>query len=147
IGGLTNHLAIKMLFHPYTPTYIWGKRLPFTPGFISKRRDELARQMGKLGAEHLLTPDSMKKKLQHESFVKGLENWTIEETDKLSMTEKNLIQVAEGFGIHNIDIKTEEKFLSFIEKKYDDIINQVRSKQISEVIPPELMEKIETKIP
>ena len=46
IGGVTNHLAIKMLFKPHNPIYIKGKRLPFTPGLIPKRREELARQLG-----------------------------------------------------------------------------------------------------
>ena len=63
IGGITNALAIKMLFHPYEAIYIFGKRLPFTPGLIPKRRDELAEQMGKMVVEHLITPESIKNKL------------------------------------------------------------------------------------
>ncbi|MCG2963495.1 DUF445 family protein, partial [Escherichia coli] len=47
IGGVTNHLAIKMLFHPYEAKYLFRKRIPFTPGLIPKRRDELAVQLGK----------------------------------------------------------------------------------------------------
>ncbi|MCL6616572.1 MAG: DUF445 family protein, partial [Anoxybacillus ayderensis] len=34
IGGMTNSLAIKMLFRPYRPMYIAGRRIPFTPGLI-----------------------------------------------------------------------------------------------------------------
>ena len=48
IGGFTNHLAIKMLFRPHRPIYIGKFQVPFTPGLIPKRRDELAVQLGKM---------------------------------------------------------------------------------------------------
>ena len=38
IGAATNHLAIKMLFRPYKPYYLFGKQLPFTPGLIPKKK-------------------------------------------------------------------------------------------------------------
>ena len=47
IGGITNHLAIKMLFRPHEAKYIGSWRVPFTPGLIPKRRDELANNLGK----------------------------------------------------------------------------------------------------
>lgn len=62
IGAVTNHFAIKMLFRPYKAVYIFGKRVPFTPGLIPKRRDELARQMGQMVTGHLLTTEGIKKK-------------------------------------------------------------------------------------
>ncbi|MBF9299470.1 DUF445 family protein, partial [Staphylococcus schleiferi] len=34
IGGVTNMIAIKMLFHPFKPYYIFRFRIPFTPGLI-----------------------------------------------------------------------------------------------------------------
>ncbi|PWZ99993.1 DUF445 domain-containing protein, partial [Staphylococcus pseudintermedius] len=30
IGGVTNMIAVKMLFHPFKSYYIFGKRVPFT---------------------------------------------------------------------------------------------------------------------
>ncbi|GGI31870.1 membrane protein [Staphylococcus chromogenes] len=41
IGGVTNMIAIKMLFHPFKAYYIFGKRIPFTPGLVPKRRDSI----------------------------------------------------------------------------------------------------------
>ncbi|NCT39427.1 DUF445 family protein [Bacillus sp. EB93] len=58
IGGFTNLLAIRMLFRPYKPIHIFGKQLPLTPGLIPKRQDELAKQLGKLVVDHLITPES-----------------------------------------------------------------------------------------
>src|SRR5690606_4046354 len=118
IGGVTNHLAIKMLFRPYKAIYIGGKRLPFTPGLIPKRRDELARQMGRTVVEHLLTPESLKKKLRDESFVNTIEGWAKEEVSKLLETNKNFVELAGQVGVHNLDELAEEKLIQFIENKY-----------------------------
>ncbi|RSL34658.1 DUF445 family protein [Salibacterium salarium] len=70
IGGVTNSLAIKMLFRPYRPVYVGKWRLPFTPGLIPKRRGEMAEQMGKMVVTHLLTPERIREKLDNPYFVK-----------------------------------------------------------------------------
>lgn len=147
IGGITNSLAIKMLFRPYKAVYIGGKRLPFTPGLIPKRREELAVQLGKMVVEHLLTPESIKKKLQDQTFVSSIEDWAKEEVDKLVSSEKNMIQIAELIGVHNLDVVAEEKIKAFVEKKYHQLLSEIRNKQIGTVIPAPLLEKIETKFP
>lgn len=147
IGGVTNSLAIKMLFRPYKAIYIGGKRLPFTPGLIPKRRDELAFQMGRTVVEHLLTPESLKNKLQDESFVNTIEGWAKEEVERILNTEKNFIELAEQLGIHNLDEVAEEKLIGFIEKKYVSLLDEIGSKQIGHVIPEELLAKIEMKFP
>ena len=54
IGGITNVIAIRMLFHPLNHT-IFKFRVPFTPGLIPKRREEIATKIGQVIEEHLLT--------------------------------------------------------------------------------------------
>ncbi|MEH7238373.1 DUF445 domain-containing protein [Bacillus sp. JJ1562] len=147
IGGATNHLAIKMLFRPYKAIYIGGKRLPFTPGLIPKRRDDLAFQMGRTVVEHLLTPESLKQKLRDESFVSTIEGWAKEEVDKLLESEKNFNELAEHLGIHNLDEVAEEKLINFIELKCVKLLDEMVSKEIGYVIPEELLAKIEMKFP
>lgn len=49
IGGLTNMLAIRMLFRPYETKYLFGRRLPLTPGVIPRRREEASIKMGEIG--------------------------------------------------------------------------------------------------
>ena len=73
IGGTTNTIAIKMLFRPYEAKYLFGKRLPFTPGVIPLRRDEASTKLGEIITGHLLTPEVFKEKLKSP------------ETDKLIM--------------------------------------------------------------
>lgn len=68
IGGLTNALAIRMLFRPRRPWRVAGVRLPFTPGLIPKRRDDVARALGKMVADYLITPEGIVGRLQEASF-------------------------------------------------------------------------------
>ncbi|MEK5443939.1 MULTISPECIES: DUF445 domain-containing protein [unclassified Fredinandcohnia] len=147
IGGVTNSLAIKMLFRPYKAIYIGGKRLPFTPGLIPKRRDELARQMGRTVVEHLLTPESLKKKLLDESFVANIEGWAKEEVSKLLDTEKNLVEIAGQVGIYNLDERAEEQLTNLIETKFKSLLHEMGQKEIGNVIPEELLSTIEKRFP
>lgn len=61
IGYITNWIAVKMLFRPLYPKYIGKRRLPFTPGIIPRRKDSLARAIGKAVGEELLTKDDLQR--------------------------------------------------------------------------------------
>ncbi|MCX5871202.1 MAG: DUF445 family protein [Deltaproteobacteria bacterium] len=68
IGYLTNMVAIKMLFRPLRAWRIFGIRLPFTPGVIPSKREELAINMGEMVGEHLLTSKEIGQALANEAF-------------------------------------------------------------------------------
>ncbi len=55
IGWLTNAIAIWMLFHPYREYRVFGLKLPFTPGLIPSRINELAESISKVIAKYLFT--------------------------------------------------------------------------------------------
>jgi len=61
VGGIialsTNWLAIKMLFRPHRAKYIFGFRIPFTPGLIPKERVRLIQKLAETASTHLLTPE------------------------------------------------------------------------------------------
>ena len=59
IGYVTNYIAIRMLFRPLRPWRLVGIRVPLTPGIIPSKRGELARKMGEMVGEHLLTVDDV----------------------------------------------------------------------------------------
>ncbi|MFD2671440.1 DUF445 family protein [Marinicrinis sediminis] len=73
IGGLTNHLAIKMLFHPRQPVMVRGKRMPFTPGLIPKRREDIADALGDVVAQYLVTAEGLSRLLDEASFQEKVE--------------------------------------------------------------------------
>lgn len=61
IGYFTNDIAIKMLFRPYRPIYIGGRRLPFTPGLIPSNQERLAKRVSDTIMGSLLTPEELQK--------------------------------------------------------------------------------------
>lgn len=72
IGYLTNKVAIKMLFRPLTAKYLFGIRIPMTPGVIPSKRADLAINIGEMVGSHLLTSNEISKALEKESFQKTL---------------------------------------------------------------------------
>lgn len=63
IGYCTNYIAVKMLFYPKKGIKIWGHKLPFTPGAIPKGKPRLAKAIGNIVANTLLTEEDLKKKI------------------------------------------------------------------------------------
>ena len=63
IGYCTNYIAVKMLFYPRKEIRIWGHRLPFTPGAIPKGKPRLAKAIGNIVANTLLTEEDIKEKI------------------------------------------------------------------------------------
>ncbi|MEL6816335.1 MAG: DUF445 family protein, partial [Cyanobacteria bacterium J06598_3] len=61
IGYFTNDIAIKMLFRPYKPKYVLGRRIPFTPGLIPSNQQRLAKKISDVIMRSLLTPEEMQK--------------------------------------------------------------------------------------
>ncbi len=72
IGGVTNYIAIKMLFKPTRAIMIGRFRLPFTPGLIPRRREEIAVQLGRLVMKHLITEDRLRMKIQDPAFAEQM---------------------------------------------------------------------------
>ena len=63
IGYCTNYIAVKMLFYPRKEIYVMGHKLPFTPGAIPKGKDRLAKAVGSVISNTLLTEKDIKEKL------------------------------------------------------------------------------------
>ncbi|TYS64620.1 DUF445 family protein [Sutcliffiella horikoshii] len=147
IGGVTNSLAIRMLFRPYNPIYIFGKRVPFTPGLIPKRRSELADQLGKLVMEHLLTAESMKRRLMNSSFQEKSEQWIKEELDRYLDKGVSVQEVLKKFGIEDAETLFQENLHQIVERKYEEVMGQLRSKPIQQVLPANMLHSVESNIP
>ncbi|XZI92349.1 DUF445 family protein [Clostridium perfringens] len=68
IGYITNWLAIKMLFRPREAKYIFGMKLPFTPGLIPKEKSRIANKVGETVGTRLLNSDSLSKALKDDKI-------------------------------------------------------------------------------
>jgi len=108
IGYVTNYFAIKMLFRPFEEKRIFGIRIPFTPGLIPRRREEIASAIAKTIEQHLLTKEKLHRLFEESGYKERLKNrigiildQMIDEI--LSDIKENL---KEGISIGKLNIKT-----------------------------------------
>lgn len=69
IGYITNDIAVRMMFRPYTQKRIFGRRVPFTPGLIPKERPRLARAIRDVLDQDLLSPQVLEAALLSEDML------------------------------------------------------------------------------
>ena len=72
IGYLTNKIAIRMLFRPLAPWHVCGVRVPLTPGIIPAKRHALARSIGDMVGNRLLTGEELARAVAAAPFQKRL---------------------------------------------------------------------------
>lgn len=147
IGAVTNSLAIKMLFRPHKPIYIGKWRVPFTPGLIPKRRDELAVQLGIMVVNHLLTVESIQKKFLNESFQKEMTALVQKELDRLLSSDDTVADFLAQLGLPNSKEILDEKVNSFVEEKYNALMQAYGERPIKAFLSEPFIEKLDSKIP
>ncbi|RAN85386.1 DUF445 domain-containing protein [Bacillus sp. SRB_331] len=147
IGGYTNHLAIKMLFRPHRPIYIGKFQVPFTPGLIPKRRDELAVQLGKMVVDHLLTPEGIGKKLTNKEFQTSLIRWTQVEVDKVITNEQSLRDMLEKWNLEHVEEEATQKIEHVITEKIHAFLAEYYTYTWEQALPHSVHEKVENAIP
>ena len=72
IGYFTNMIAVKMLFFPREAKYIFGRRIPLTPGAIPKGKARLARSAGQIVQNELFTKEDISGKLLTEEVERPI---------------------------------------------------------------------------
>ncbi|WP_226670088.1 DUF445 domain-containing protein [Metabacillus litoralis] len=147
IGGVTNSLAIKMLFRPYNPIFIFGKRVPFTPGLIPKRRQELANQLGRMVVEHLLTAEGIKRKFLQSQFKDQMISWGETQVKKLTHSEKTPEQIMAAISIENPTELVNNKLKEFASSKYDELIGENKNKSLQQILPQHVEDELYVAIP
>ncbi|XZN28631.1 DUF445 family protein [Clostridium perfringens] len=162
IGYITNWLAIKMLFRPREAKYIFGMKLPFTPGLIPKEKSRIANKVGETVGTHLLNSDSLSKALKDDKIkakfnevAKEKINQVINSNSTLENSLKNTLgenyYALKGNMIDNIaktilesiqeeEFKNKVKFYIVdsikerLNKKPEKIIDFINSNKFREVI-------------
>lgn len=147
IGGITNFIAIKMLFRPYKAVYIGKWRLPFTPGLIPKRRDELSTQLGRTIVQHLLTPETFKKRFFNEEMRNKLEGWLYRELKTYVFeSQRSLNGWLEIAGQQNLDVRIETKLDELVDRQALALRAYIEGKTIGELLPENWKEETEQKM-
>ena len=63
IGLITNDIAIRMLFRPHTAKYLFGMKIPFTPGIIPKEKGRIAEAIGGAISQNLMNQEVLQRYL------------------------------------------------------------------------------------
>ncbi|SOC39450.1 DUF445 domain-containing protein [Salinicoccus kekensis] len=145
IAGFTNMLAIRMLFRPYEAKYLFGIKLPFTPGVIPSRRSEASTKLGRIITGHLLTPDVFIDKVKSPETDRFIMNFidrqirTIEE-EKLSI----------GYFLERLHAGLSEKVITGFNAELENKISEESEKlyisKIEDLMPRDAMHTIDMKV-
>lgn len=74
IGYITNDIAIRMLFRPRTAKYVFGRKVPFTPGLIPKEKSRIAYSIGDAISKNLMNRDVLEKTLLADDMINKIKN-------------------------------------------------------------------------
>ena len=148
IGGVTNHLAIKMLFRPHNAIYIKNWRVPFTPGLIPKRRDELAKQLGLTVVNYLLTPETFRKKFFSKDIQEKVEQFVQTKVEETIFTNDKTIQDWLNIaGFAHMPATIEQKVEAIVEGQFASVKNTLSTKSIRTLLSDDIQNTIDAKIP
>lgn len=129
IGYCTNYLAVKMLFFPKREIRIGGYKLPFTPGAIPKGKPRLAKAVGTIVANDLLTQEDIKKKVLSEETENGIVNQIM---TVLSKDIKSVIIDAGSSAEQYDDVK-----IKIVDTLSNQIIDSIHHMNLEELIVSE----------
>lgn len=121
IGYITNDIAIRMLFRPHTAKYLFGMKLPFTPGIIPKEKGRIAESIGGAISQNLMNQEVMQRYLLSDEMTQKVRH-TVEEF--LNTQKKNQESVAE-FLRHYL---SEKELQGIVASVNTNITNQVHHK-------------------
>lgn len=124
IGYVTNDIAIRMLFRPHKAKYLWGYKLPFTPGLIPKEKEKIAASIGEAVSANLMNHDVMKETLLCDEMIEKV-NVAFDEYVSLLVNndeplrsylnrymESEEIETLEKATTHELSIMVSEKLIS-----------------------------------
>ena len=139
IGYFTNLIAVKMLFFPRHEVRVFGKVLPFTPGAIPKGKPRLAKAVGNVVGNNLLTKDDIKAKLlggeiEHrvtEVITTELHNKLKDEICKLTHCEEEVYESGKA------------KLSEMLSRQ---IVDEISASQLPEIVVEKANESIREKI-
>lgn len=138
IGGITNVIAIRMLFHPFKPYYIFKFRVPFTPGLIPKRREEIATKIGQVIEEHLLTETLINEKLKSEQSQQAIESMIQQQLQKLTKDQLSIKQITSQIDI-DIEQVLQTNGNQYIASQLNNYYTKHQNQTIASLLPNQLV--------
>lgn len=136
IGGITNGIAIRMLFRPLNPVKIGRFTLPFTPGVIPKEKERIASKIGEVISKELLNEEVLHTWLLKEEICREIEKSIEDYLKEQSKNEKTLNEVLQkSIG--------KERSVYFICEIEESVTYKLYSKVISMELGKIVIDKIQ----
>lgn len=151
IGYCTNYIAIKMLFRPQKPIYVFGKKLPFTPGVIPKNKSRIAAAVGNAVGQNLFTNQDIVNAITESGLKNNLSEKIMDTAFNTDSSIKDYIdKYYSKKSSENDDlIQTElSKEVDYDASDYDDVIieetdyDKIKNK-VSDVITSKILSAFE----
>ena len=143
IGYITNDVAIRMLFRPHKAKYLFGIKIPFTPGIIPKEKGRIASAIGGAISENLMSKDVLEKYLLSDKMITKIRL----SMDSFFETQKNNQETVREFLAHYM---TANDIDSLIRGLKEGLIEQVSTKlgesNLGEQISKVVMEHVSSKL-
>lgn len=153
-GGLTNTVAIWMLFHPYEPPKLFGRwRVRFLQGAVPKNQPRLASAIGRTVGNRLLTSEDLTGTFADREFRDAFDNRLAHVVDEVlnrargSLRDmippavmgdiESLLDEAIDKGLEQLDqYIASERFDEAMARRTDDIVGAVADESIGGLLTP-----------
>jgi len=124
IGFFTNELALMMLFRPHKPKYLFGHKIPFTPGIIPKEKSRIATAIGETVSNHLVNKDTLSKTLLSDEMIAkietGIDDYVAELKEKKENLRDYITQYLPSDDLDTVVRKVTEEFSGRIGGKIEE---------------------------
>ncbi len=153
-GGVTNQVAIWMLFHPYQPPKLFGRwPVRFMQGAIPKNQPRLAAAIGRTVGNRLLTPEDLAGTFAEGEFRDAFDSRLAHVVDEVLTRERGslrsmippalaqdidtLVEEALQRGLEQLDqYIASDGFAESVLRRTDDLIDAVSDQPIAGVLTP-----------
>jgi len=152
-GGLTNSVAIWMLFHPYEPPTLFGRTIGFFQGAIPKNQARLASAIGRTVGTRLLTEEDLTETFADSDFRGAFDDRlshfleTVLERERGSIREilpSSVIEEVESIlgdvvevGLQRFqEYLASDVFVTFAEERARTVLEAVADEPVAGILTP-----------
>ena len=152
-GGLTNSVAIWMLFHPYEPPRLGKRNIKALQGAIPKNQNRLAAAVGKTVGTRLLTPDDLEAIFRDPSFKTTFNGHlsgfldTILNTERGSVRDlipermhaqiETVLEDVKEFGLERLhEYLHSERFSETLSDRAGEIVQSIADEPVAGILTP-----------
>lgn len=144
IGYITNDIAIRMLFRPRTAKYVFGIKLPFTPGLIPKEKSRIAASIGSAISKNLMNREVLERTLLSQEMIGKIESGMA----MFVSTQKTNDETVEEFLLHYL---SKENVVDICSNVSSDLATQIHTAlssaglgtKIAEIVIRHVIDKVE----